>query len=172
MQRLMGGVLILTATTGAGYVYGVRLREYLDQMIYLRYIEGLIRGDIEYTAAPLSEIFIKISSRLKEPYRTWLRGTAEEMEKRDEASFSRIWNRCVDRYLKELNLRTEHIVLLKEFGIFLGQSDVETFSRSAQLYLGRVDLEIEKLRAELAPKKKLGSCLGVMGGIFLIVILL
>ena len=41
-----------------------------------------------------------------------------------------------------------------------------------QLYLNKVDLEIEKLRDGLAAKTRVGSCLGVMSGIFLIVILL
>ena len=41
-----------------------------------------------------------------------------------------------------------------------------------QLYLNRLDLEIEKLREGLAAKRKIGNCLGVMGGIFLVVVLL
>ena len=109
---------------------------------------------------------------MKEPYRNWLGQLSARTESRDESGFSRIWNKCINRYLRELNLKTEHSVLLKELGTFLGQMDRETFNRSMQLYLNRMDLEIEKLREGLAAKKKIGGWLGIMSGIFLVVILI
>ena len=172
MQKLVGGILIITATAGAGWVYGTELKRYLEKIQYLRYIAGLIKGEIEYTGAPLSEVFSAVARRIKEPYRNWLEQVSRRTENRDESGFSRIWNKCIDRYLKDLNLKREHSVLLKELGTFLGQMDRETFNRSMQLYLNRVDLEIEKLREGLSSKIRVGGCLGVMSGIFLIVILL
>ena len=41
-----------------------------------------------------------------------------------------------------------------------------------QLYLNRLDLEIEKLREGLTAKKRIGGWLGIMSGIFLVVILI
>ena len=57
MQRVIGAVLILTATGGAGYVYGRELKRYLEKLQYFRYVMSLIRGEIAYTHAPLPEIF-------------------------------------------------------------------------------------------------------------------
>lgn len=172
MQRVIGSILIITATTGAGYMYGQELKRYLSVMQYLRYIAGLIRGEMGYTAAPLAEIFCEVGKRVREPYRTWLVKTAGETERREESGFARIWNRCADRYLAGLNLKQEHSLLIKELGTFIGQLDRETSDRSMQLYLNRMDLEIEKLREGMASKRKIGNCLGVMSGIFLVVILL
>ena len=87
MQKVIGGILILSATAGAGVVYGNELKRYLRNMVYLRYVFGLIRGEIEYTCAPLPEIFFGVSARVKEPYRRWLKKTAEEMECRDLSGF-------------------------------------------------------------------------------------
>lgn len=56
MQKVIGGILILSATAGAGVVYGNELKRYLRNMVYLRYVFGLIR-EIEYTCTPLPEIF-------------------------------------------------------------------------------------------------------------------
>ena len=100
MQKVIGGILILSATAGAGVVYGNELKRYLRNMVYLRYVFGLIRGEIEYTCAPLPEIFFGVSARVKEPYRRWLKKTAEEMECRDLSGFARVWNRCTDKYLE------------------------------------------------------------------------
>lgn len=172
MQRLVGSFLIIFATSCAGYIYAERQQAYIEHIRYLRYVSGLIKGELEYTGAPLHEIFRAVGERVKEPYRSWLLGTADAVQTRDESGFSRIWNRCVDSGLSDLELHAEHSILIKEAGVFLGQADSETIVHSMQLYLNRMDLEIEKLREGLASKKKLGKCLGIMGGIFLVIILL
>nr|WP_294494918.1 stage III sporulation protein AB [uncultured Mediterraneibacter sp.] len=172
MQRVIGGILILVATGGAGYVYCRDLRNYLAKMCYLRYVMSLIRGEISYTQAPLPEIFIGVAQRIKEPYRIWLIQTARAVEDRQESGFARMWNRCVDKYLSPLGLKSEHSILIKEPGTFLGSLESDTLDRTLVMYLNKFDLEIEKLREGLASKTRIGSCLGVMSGIFLIVLLL
>ena len=172
MQRVIGAVLIITATSGAGYLYGADLKRYLDKMLYLRYIVGLIRGEMAYTGAPLSVIFRSFGGRVREPCASWLKNVASEIDQREESAFARIWNRGIDRWLKDLNLKSTHSIFLKELGTFLGQSDRDTLDRSLTMYLNRMDLEIEKLREGLATKRKISRCLGVMSGIFLVVVLL
>mgnify|MGYP006071947393 FL=1 len=172
MQRLAGSILIIASAAGIGWLYGTELKNYLQKMRYIRYVAGLIKGELEYTGAPLAEVFRETGRRVKKPFFTWLVRMASEIDEREESAFARIWNRGIDRDLRELNLKSEHSILLKELGTFLGQIDQETAGKSMQLYLNRLDLEIEKLREGLAAKRKIGNCLGVMGGIFLVVVLL
>ena len=172
MQRLAGSILIIAATAGAGWMYGAEQKNYLQMMRYIRYVAGLIKGEMEYTGAPLAEVFRETGRRVKKPFSTWLIRMASEIDEREESAFARIWNRGIDRDLKVLDLKSEHSILLKELGTFLGQIDRETAGRSLQLYLNRFDLEIEKLREGLAAKRRIGNCLGVLGGIFLVVVLL
>lgn len=172
MQRVIGAILILTATSGAGYVYCRELKAYLDRMLYLRYIFSLIKGEISYTHAPLPEVFREVAGRIKNPYRTWLLAASNALGTREETGFARVWNRCADRYLKSLELKPEHSILIKEPGTFLGSLERTTLDQTLQMYLNRLDLEIEKIREGLAAKIRIGRCLGVMSGIFLIVILI
>ena len=172
MQRVIGGVLILTATGGAGYVYGKELKRYLGTMLYFRYVMSLIKGEIAYTHAPLPEVFSEVARRVKAPYDRWLVKMSAEMERREEYGFARMWHRCAERYLGELNLKYEHSILVKDPGTFLGSLEKETLDHAMQMYLNRLDLEIEKLREGLSAKVRVSRCLGVMSGIFLIVILL
>lgn len=172
MQRVIGAVLILTATSGAGYIYCRELKAYLDRMLYLRYIFSLIKGEINYSCSPLPEVFREVAGRIKKPYRTWLLATSNVLETRDETGFARVWNHCADRYLKPLELKPEHSILVKEPGTFLGSLERTTLDHTLQMYLNRMDLEIEKIREGLTAKTRIGRCLGVMSGIFLIVILI
>ncbi|MGC4019529.1 MAG: stage III sporulation protein AB [Muricomes sp.] len=172
MQRFIGSLLILTATTGAGIVYGVELRRYLEKLLYIRHIVYMLKGELEYSHAPLGEIFGRVAMRVKEPYRMWLRAMERQVADREEDGFSKIWNRSIDKYLGDLHLKSVHSIQLKELGTFLGQLDGDTLGKTIQLYLNRLELEIEKVREGMAAKKRIGNCLGVMGGIFLVVILI
>ena len=172
MLRFIGGILIITATTGAGILYGMELQEYLEKLLYIRHIIYMIKGELEYSSAPLSEVLGRISARVREPYRQWLGAMEKQVENREEDAFLKIWMRSVDKYLKELHLKSEHSIQLKELGTYLGQTDGASESRNLQLYLGRLELEIEKVREGMASKKRIGNCLGVMGGIFLVVLLI
>lgn len=172
MERVIGGILILTATCGSGYVYCKEIRNYIGRLRYLRYTFGLIRGEINYTHAPLPEVLSRVAGRIRGPYRKWLLETSCELNSRSESSFSRIWNKCIDRYLGQLCLKETHSILLKEAGTFLGSLESETLDQTLQLYLNRLDLEIEKQREGLTSRIRIGRCLGVMSGLFLIVLLL
>ena len=80
--------------------------------------------------------------------------------------------RAIDRDLHTLHLKSEHVIQLKELGSCLGRMDSTSESLHLKLYVERLELEIEKVRESLSAKKRIGNCLGVMGGIFLIVILI
>ena len=94
------------------------------------------------------------------------------MEARREASFPEIWNQCMEEELAVLHLRAEHIIILKELGNSLGQMDTRTGTGTLHLYMNRMNLEIEKTREALSSKKRLSSCMGILGGLFLVIVLI
>ncbi len=172
MLRFIGGVLVVTATTAAGILYGIELQEYLEKLLYIRHVIYMLKGEMEYSQAPLSEVFARVAARVKEPYRRWLLAMEKQVEGREEDAFLKIWMRAADRYLGELHLKSEHSIQLKELGTYLGQMDCASESGNLKLYLGRLELEIEKVREGMSAKKRIGNCLGVMSGIFLVVLLI
>lgn len=172
MLKLIGGVLVITATTAAGILYGMELQDYLEKLLYIRHVIYMLKGEMEYSSAPLSEVFARVALRVKEPYRRWLLSMEKQVEDREEDAFLKIWIRATDRYLKELHLKSEHSIQLKELGTYLGQMDCTSESENLKLYLGRLELEIEKVREGMSSKKRIGNCIGVMSGIFLVVLLI
>lgn len=172
MQRFIGAVFIVSATTGAGILYGIELQNYLEKLLYIRHIVYMLKGELEYANAPLDEVFGRVAVRVKEPYRRWLCAMEHQMTERESENFLKIWMRSVDRYLGELHLKSEHSIQLKELGTCIGRMDRASESKNLQLYLERLELEIEKVREGMASKKRIGNCLGVMSGVFLVVILI
>ena len=172
MWKMIGSILVLTATSGAGFLYGMEQQDYLEKLLYIRHIIYMLKGELEYTKAPLGEVFGQAAVRVREPYKGWLHELERQVERRKEDEFFKIWMRSIDRDLHTLHLKSEHVIQLKELGSCLGRMDSTSESLHLKLYVERLELEIEKVRESLSAKKRIGNCLGVMGGIFLIVILI
>lgn len=172
MQRMIGAILVVASTGATGVLYGIWLKEYLGTLLYLRHVVCLLKGELEYTGAPLQEIFARTAMRVRQPYRGWLKGMARRIDERDGTSFRRIWIQAADEELATLHLKSAHLVQLKELGESLGQTDKASEARNFTLYLERIGYEIEREREQMEAKRRIGSCLGVMGGIFLVIILL
>lgn len=162
--------MILTATTWAGILYGKEEQSQLDHLYYLRHIIQMLKGELEYSSAPLGEIFCRIAVRVKEPYRSWMHQLQRQSEAREEEEFRKIWRISMERSLKELHLKKEYKERLNEVGDCIGKMDRMSESKNLQLYLETLDLAIKKARAEIADKKRIGNCIGIMSGLFLVLI--
>lgn len=162
--------MILTATTWAGILYGKEQQKQLEHMYYLRHILHMLKGELEYSSAPMGEIFCRIAVRVKEPYRSWMHDLQHQIEKRDEKELRKIWRVGIERNLKELHLKQGYKEQLKEIGDCIGKLDRKSECKNLQLYMETFDLEIKKARSEIADKKRIGSCMGIMSGLFLIII--
>lgn len=172
MLKLTGCILILLASAGTGFLYAADFQRYLEKLIDIQQIVYMMKGEMEYTKATLGEVFGRVCVRAKEPYRSWLCRLEQEVEERREASFPEIWDHCLKQGLEGLRLKKEHEHLLEELGSCLGQADADTGLGTLTLYLNRMDLEIRKTREALAGKKRLSSCMGIMGGLFLVILLI
>ena len=84
MWKMIGSILVLTATSGAGFLYGMEQQDYLEKLLYIRHIIYMLKGELEYTKAPLGEVFGRAAVRAREPYRGWLHGLERQVERRKE----------------------------------------------------------------------------------------
>ena len=172
MQRFVGSVLILSATTWSGILYGREQQMYLDNMLYLRHIIQMIKSELAYTNLPLSDIFRRIAVRVRQPFRKWLYSLERQIEKRDEKDFCIIWETELDRCLSQLSLKKQHKTELRELGDYIGKMDRISEEKNLEMYLDNLELEIKKMRNEISNKKRLGKCIGVMSGLFLVILLI
>ena len=113
----------------------------------------------------------KTANRVQEPYRSWMLDLKRRVEARGGQSFRGIWEACTETKLKELHLKSRHMRELSEVGMYLGQMDVRTGRTSMQMYLENLGAEIEETRQEITAKKRIGNWLGVMSGLFLVIVL-
>ncbi len=172
MQRIVGAILIVLASGGIGVVKGMELQKYLRELEQLRQFFWMLRREIQYTKAPFSEAFFHIGKRMEGTHGEWLLYLAGQLEEKAGITFFQLWKESIDRCLIKSQLKRKDKEELKEIGRQMGALDEKMQLGTIDLYLEQLAFVIQKTREELVAKKRLCNCLGVMGGIFLVIILI
>ena len=160
------------ATGGAGWLYGKELKNYLEELVHFRKIIEQIKGEMQYASVPLPEIFHRIAKREKEPYGNWLMELTLRCQSAEDKRFAELWRETTEKDLTELQPKGRMDPLINEPGELLEIGDRDSVIRLLEYYLKRMDREIDKKTTESDQKKKIGSWLGVAGGVFLVILLL
>lgn len=170
MQKIIGSILIIASSTGIGILKGMDMQKYLKELQVLKQLLLMLRSEIKYTKSPLGEAFFHIGKRMEDVFGKWFLLLARELEEKSGRTFADLWNRSIDDALVETKLKEQDLIQLKSLGRNMGYLDEEMQLGTIDLYLEQLNLEIQRTREELETKKKLCNCLGVMGGIFLVII--
>lgn len=170
MLKLLGSILVFAASASAGVFYAAEYQKHFEHMIYIRQVLYMLKGELEYIHAPLGEMFGRVAVRIKDPYKSWFLRLQWELEKRNKNSFPEIWEMCVAEELSELHYQKGFKRLLLEAGDCFSKTDIKTSIGSLVFVLDRMDYLIDIARDSLENQKKLSSCIGIMGGLFLVIL--
>ncbi|MDR0922725.1 MAG: stage III sporulation protein AB, partial [Hungatella sp.] len=86
-------------------------------------------------------------------------------------SFYTVWQEEIDKLPREVCLSKEDKQNLKGLGEHLGYLDMDMQERNILLYLEQLDLTIGYLRKHKQEKSRLYTSLGIMGGLFLTIVM-
>lgn len=142
------------------------MMEYLQRMLYQ------MQSEIRYLRAPLGDIAGRIGRESRDPYKKWLLSLEREMKQRDGKSFSTLWEQGVRKHLGDLHFPEREISRLCALGSQIGNADMEFQMRTLSLYQEQLAQTLEELRRTMDGKVKLCRSIGVIGGIFLVILLL
>lgn len=172
MLKVLGSMCTVGAAALLGAYAAAELESSYQELLYLNRLIGMIKGEIRYTRSVLSHIFLKISREAKHPYDAWLRQMCIRMESRKGGNLGDIWRECAGMYLGESRLPRRERKKLEELGILLGDMDIEMQINHLKSYQDQLNLSAQDMRAEIQVRKKLYRCMGLIGGIFIAVLLI
>ncbi len=170
--RAFGVGLILFSSTAIGLLYANRLKEQIEELETIKKLLLMLRGEIKYSHSTLSEAFGSIGKRIKGPYGELLFKVAGQMDSMKGQTLAQIWEACVAEYLKESALLKEEKEKWVHFGSQLGYLDKEMQVSTIELYLEQVQEEIKNAQENFKRNGKLYRMMGVMAGIFLVILML
>lgn len=172
MIKIIGAVLVLVSAYAIGSLLALQVKEQEKWLKDIKTAMFLLLGELEYRQVPLPEALETIGQRHGGRLAAFFRVTAEELQKKEGISLSEVWKQTAVPALKDSPLSKEQNEEFAELGVYFMESDKETRKNSLEFYLNRLEEDIVKLRETGADKAYLCRTLGMLGGIFLLILVL
>lgn len=166
MTKWIGSILILVASSGLGICQSQELKKHLDELEALQKLFYMLKSELQYTRAPFAELFEKIGNKMEKPYSVWLLNLSRRLREKGTGSFWEIWCLSIAEDMQVLYLKKEELEELKNVGKSL------EYTESLDLYMEQMEYRITHTRKAYETKRKLYRSMGIMGGIFLVILLL
>lgn len=170
--KLIGALLVIFSSGAMGFYFSNELKSRIHDLKELKKIIILLRGDIQYANTPLPEAVQALSKRHSGGYKKFLHNVGKRLLELNGVSFSVIWNEAAQQYLQNTSLVKEDFELLNQLGESIGYLDKNMQINTLDLYLAQVEEKIGELSQTVKEKSYLYNSLGLMGGIFITIILL
>jgi Stage III sporulation protein AB (spore_III_AB). len=172
MLKIVGIIIIIFSSTGLGVTFANDIKKRVEHMKILKKMVIMLDGEIKYANSPLAEAFSNMAKRIETPFSDFLNKISKELDAFTGVTFKNVWRKHIEQDLKQTKLTEKDKEQLKNLGENMGYLDREMQHNSILLYLEQLEKEIEEAVGELQKKTKVYHSLGIMGGLFLAVILL
>lgn len=171
MLKLIGGLIIITASTFTGFYISHLFYEKVRQLRELQYALQVLESEIIYSAEPLYIAFSNLSLKLSEPLKSLFLDLANSIKEFKEDTLHDIFINSFDRYKDHFLLEKEEIDVLINFFSSLGTSDLEGQKKNFNLTMKKLDMIEKKAEEKRQKNDKLVKYLGIASGILIVVIL-
>ncbi|MDD6305454.1 MAG: stage III sporulation protein AB [Clostridiales bacterium] len=172
MLRLIGCILIGTASVGLAVSFERELKEHLQLLYEIRQMLFDISQEAQYSLLPVERI-LRFRIHPQDERLTGICGRLSSLlaEKNKECG-AMLWKQVFHAYEKELGLNQTEAEIIENAGkAFFGKSTEEN-NRNLALYLERLDYVIEHTRSEQKEKQRVLQTVSIMGGFMLIILLI
>lgn len=170
--KLIGCVLVICTTSAIGFAKGMEYKNRVDELDRLKRVIWHLKGEVSYTRNSLQEICQQVAKRVEDPYESWLISLEERIEEKGYSNLGNLWKKETQEHLKETCLKKEDVEELAGLGAQLGYFDVTRQEETLKWYAARLEEKRDALADKLEERRKLCSTLGVMGGLFLAILLI
>lgn len=169
--KIAGGVFVIAASTGLGLSLAGQWKTRLELLEQLRKMVFLLKGEILYANSPLEEAFERVGTKAAGVLGELFAAVAKRIRNQSGELFYTMWREEIEQIDKSVPLTKEDRQSLTSFGENLGYLDSQMQERTILLYLEQLDLSIAYLREHQREKSRLYTTLGIMGGLFLTIVM-
>ena len=159
MFKIIGSVLIVLSCTAFGVEKSRELSIHRKELEELQRLFVFIQKKLEYIKIPFEELFATMESE-------WLLSVSKELKSFSKKTFYEVWTSSIDSYFQKTFLTKSELEELKQIGKQIGQPE------AIRLYLIQLENSIQNTREEEKEKKKLYQSMGILCGIFIVLVLI
>lgn len=172
MFKIAGILLILAGSSALGFYMSELLLRRLEALKRMKRSMLLLRGDIEYNSSGLEEAFDNLAVKSEKEQKEFFEAVVVRLQEKNSSSFYEIWKEECEKRTENGPLSKKDWENLKKLGETLGYLDKKMQLSSLDYYLSMLELDIHDTIEKTKNNCKLYKCLGIMGGIFLVLIVI
>lgn len=172
MIKIIGAGLVLVSAYAIGSLLALQVKEQEKWLKDSKMALFLLLGELEYRQVPLPEALEIVGKRHGGHLAAFFQATAEELRKKEGISLQEVWRQQAIPVMKDSPLTKEQKEEFAELGVYFMEADKETRKNSLEFYLNRLEEDIVRLRETGGDKAYLCRTLGMLGGIFLLILVL
>lgn len=168
-MKWIGALLLIGTTTWIGLEVSKRLNDRPKHIRQLKNALQILEAEILYSQLPLQDAFTTIAKQIPKPMNAFFKSLSEGM-KTSGIELTSLWEENVDRLMQQSSLGTTEKEILNQFGQTLGQHDFTHQQKQIQLTVSHLDRELEEARDNQFKYSKMAKSLGVLCGLFLVLL--
>lgn len=170
-MKIAGIILIVFSGAGLGICKSLELSRREKILEQLGKMILLLKNQIRCTGDTIPDALLEVAGKMSGEYREFLLSTSRAVQKRKGNTFGEIFKDCARELLPLSKVSEEEQGCFLSIGERLGYLDREM--QVAQLSLLEADMDrcLSSLRRTMKEKKKLYQNMGIMGGIFLAILM-
>jgi stage III sporulation protein AB len=170
-MKWIGALLLIGTATIIGFEWSNRLTKRPKQIRQLKSALLILEAEIVYSQASLSDAFVSVSKKIPDPIKSFFAALGMGMQK-EQLDFFSLWEQKVDELVKDSTMNDSEKEILKQFGRTLGQHDIYQQQKHIQLTIVHLDRELEEALDNYQKYGKVAKSLGVLSGIFIVLLLI
>lgn len=129
-----------------------------------------IQTQIEYALTPTDGLLQKLSESAEFQDFSFIRFVTEAF--RTGAPLESAWNSALQKYAGSSALQTREKELISAFSASFGATDKSGQSANCTFFIAQLEAQAEELRKSAQSKSRLYHALGILSGVFLMILLL
>lgn len=169
--KFIGCILILIATTGAGFMYSEKYRKRVIQLKEFERTLLLLENQMEYTHTPLPEAFLNISKKAKEPVNLFFKGVSDLLNKGEVENVNEAFNEAFKKNKALFFLNETDIDVLNDLSKSLGCFGISGEKSVFNLINKNLKTHIEDSEEKAKKNVKMYRYLGFFMGAVIILII-
>lgn len=174
--HILGAFCVIASCTGIGIYAGSSRKDRLEKLRAVRQHFSMLEGDIRcgFSTLPeaLSNLYMRLEKGTFSEMELFYKTVADRLFEREGKTLQEIWSGEANRCLSGSSLTKEDIRLFSALGGQLGCLDRDMQLTTIDLYMSRLEEEIGRQAETIGETMRLCRTLGLLAGIFIVVVVL
>ncbi len=170
--KLTGAVLVLLSSTAIGALLALRVREQEYWLRDMKLSLFLLSGELDYQRLTLPEAMLRTGTRHDGRMKAFYLAAAQELSEKSGGILAETWKNYGEEVLKTAPIKQEQKQEFCEMGLYFSAADSTVRKNAVEFYLMRLDEEMQRMRANGNKQVYLYRMLGMLGGVFLLILVM